>query len=98
MPKPKDAVRCRDIKYPIEAWQTIYEYITRDRAPDCEFNRQMKRLGVSRSDAYTLYRAQLYTPWEVSFIKGPPEEGGRDELTFMYKGDEKIAVSKHRKK
>jgi len=98
MPKRKDAVRCCDIKYPIEAWQIIYNYITRHRAPDCEFDRQMKRLGVSRSDAYTLYRAQLYTPRKVSFIKVPPEEGGRDELTFMYKGEEKTVVSKHRKK
>jgi len=69
MPKSKDAVSYHGIAYPIEAWQVIYDYITGHQAPDTDFERRMKRLKVSRSDAYALYRAQLHTPWEVKFVK-----------------------------
>ncbi|MHA1834982.1 MAG: hypothetical protein ACTSV7_13470 [Candidatus Baldrarchaeia archaeon] len=70
-------VRYREKEYPIEAWRLVYRYVTARRAPDAYFDRTMRRLGVSLDDAYRLYRAQLYTPWEIRFItkyKIPPEE------------------------
>jgi len=68
------AVRYAEITYPIEAWRIVYDYVTKRRAPDAEFNRRMRRLGIPLPDAYALYRAQLYTPWLIKFLYVPPEE------------------------
>jgi len=68
------AVRYAGVTYPIEAWRLVYDYITARRAPDATFNRRMRALGVTLDNAYALYRAQLYTPWLIEFIRVPPEE------------------------
>jgi len=70
-----DAIRYKGIIYPIQAWRIIYDYITRRRAPDAEFTRRLATLGLTRTEAYELYRAQMWRPWEIEFIKiAPPEE------------------------
>jgi len=75
MSEPLDAVRYRGKTYPIEAWRLIYTYITRRKAPDIEFHRRMEHLGLTRTEALELYRAQMWRPWEIEFVKvTPPEE------------------------
>lgn len=73
------AVRYAGITYPIEAWRLVYDYVTARRAPDAAFNRRMRRLGVSLTDAYSLYRAQIYTPWLIEFL--PAEWISTEECT-----------------
>ena len=70
-----DAIRYKGILYPIKAWRIIYDYITTRKAPDAEFTRRLATLGLTRTEAYELYRAQMWRPWEIKFIKiAPPEE------------------------
>lgn len=51
------------------AWRLAYSYAGKGKAPDSNFEKRMKKLGVSRSDAYELYRAILYSPREIEFIE-----------------------------
>ena len=70
-----DAIRYKGLIYPIQAWRIIYDYITRRKAPDAEFTRRLAALNVPRTEAYELYRAQMWRPWEIEFIRiAPPEE------------------------
>jgi hypothetical protein len=70
----KDAVKCCGTFYSIEAWKTAYDYIVKNKAPDSRFENRMKRLDVSRSDAYMLYRAIRNTPREVKFVRKQREQ------------------------
>lgn len=75
MSAPHDEVFFKGKTYPVQAWRLIYRYITRRRAPDTAFHRQMTTLGLTRDEALELYRAQLYAPWQIKFVKkAPPEE------------------------
>lgn len=74
MSRTRDAVSCQGIIYSVDAWRIVYDYITKKLPPDARFERRMRALGVSRSDAYALYRTQLHTPWKVEFIRRVPSE------------------------
>lgn len=62
-------VRLHGVSYPKEAWRIAYSYAGKGKPPDSKFEKRMKKLGVSRSDAYALYRAIRYTPWEIEFVE-----------------------------
>jgi hypothetical protein len=87
----KETVKCRGTIYSIKAWQITYKYVVNNKWPDAQFEKQMKKLGASRSDAYTLYRTQLYEPWEISFAK-PRKAQSEPHITVNV--DEKMLVSK----
>ncbi|MBT0160851.1 hypothetical protein G4O51_12800 [Candidatus Bathyarchaeota archaeon A05DMB-2] len=91
----KETVKCCGTVYSIEAWRLVYGYIADHKAPDARFERQMKGLGVSRSEAYTLYFTQLYKPWEVSFSKLKNAKSG---LQISVNINEKMLVPKARKR
>lgn len=62
-------VKCCGTVYSAEAWRLVYDYIAGHKVPDAGFERQMKGFGVSRSDAFALYRAQLYEPRDICFSR-----------------------------
>jgi len=69
-------VRFHGKSYSKKAWRLAYSYAGKGKEPDANFEKRMKKLGVSRSDAYELYRAILYSPREIEFIekrKAKPE-------------------------
>jgi hypothetical protein len=95
MKNAKESVNCCGVAYSIEAWRVAYGYIVNHRVPDADFERQMKKLGVSRSDAYALYRTQLFRPREISFAKAKSAQG---EPRVMVGAEEKLLVSSRLRK
>lgn len=95
MKSVKETVKCCGTVYSIEAWRLVYEYIVNHKTPDARFEREMNRLEVSRSDAYALYRTQLYRPWEIRFPKAKKMKG---RLHISVKIAEKMPVPKARKR
>lgn len=95
MKDANETVKCCGKVYSIEAWRLAYQYITDHKAPDIRFERKMKGLGVSRSDAYELYRAQLHEPWEISFSKPASARSG---LQILVDVDERMPTQKVRKR
>jgi hypothetical protein len=90
----KETVKCHGTIYSMEAWRLVYGYIVNNKTPDAQFEKRMRGLGVSRSDAYVLYRTQIYSPWEISFEK-PRKEKNEPSITVKF--DEKMVVSKRHK-
>ena len=76
-----DCVKFCGTLYSIETWRIAYDYIVKNKAPDSKFENGMKRLGVSRSDAYALYRAIRNTPWEIEFV-GKRRDQSEPDLAF----------------
>lgn len=62
-------VRLHGVSYSREAWRVAYSYASKGKPPDAKFEKRMEKLGVSRSDAYALYRAIRFTPWEIEFVE-----------------------------
>ena len=94
-------VICRGVTYPIAVWQVVWEYIERGRAPDAEFNRRVTRY-VTQDEAYTLYRAQRWTPEECEFtteivdLTISSTTGGHTlptEEIHSYKSGDRVAVT-----
>jgi len=82
-------------------WQVVWEYIEGGRAPDAEFNRRVTRY-VTRDEAYTLYRAQRWTPEECEFtveiydLTISSTTGGHTlptEDIHSYKSGDRVAVT-----
>jgi len=90
----REIVKCCGTGYSIEAWRLVYGYITDDKVPDAGFENQMRELGVSRLDAYTLYRTQLYKPWNISFSKPKNLKG---MLQISVNVDERMPILEARK-
>jgi len=86
-----ETVKCSGTVYSIEAWRLTYGYIVDHKVPDASFEKKMKSLGVLRSDAYKLYRAQLYEPREISFSKSKSAKSG---LQISVNVKEKMLVQK----
>jgi hypothetical protein len=91
----RETVKCCGTVYSIEAWRLAYEYVVNHKLPDKRFEREMKKLGVSRSNAYALYRTQLYKPQEIKFSKA---KKAKSRLRISVKVAEKIPVPKARKR
>jgi hypothetical protein len=58
-------VRVHGKTYSKEVWRLAYSYAGKGKAPDANFEKRMKKLGVSRSDAYELYRARQIASYRV---------------------------------
>ena len=95
MQNEKEIVKCCGTVYSIEAWRLAYRYIVGNKAPDLRFEKQMKRLGVSRSNAYTLYRTQLYKPSQISFSKAKNAKSG---IRISVNVIDKMLIPKTRKR
>jgi hypothetical protein len=95
MQSTRENVKCRGKVYSNEAWRLIYGYIMNHKSPNVRFETEMKRLGISLSDAYALYYTQLYKPWMISFLKTKKTKG---RLHISVKVAQKIPVPKARKR
>jgi hypothetical protein len=95
MKTARETVKCNGKVYSMKAWRVAYEYISDNKAPDLKFERRMKTLGISRSNAYTLYSTQLYKPWEISFSKRKNAKSGLHISVGLM---EKVPVQRARKR
>lgn len=62
-------VKLGELSYSKKAWRIAYSYASKGKPPDSKFEKRMKKCGVSRSDAYELYRAIRYEPWKIEFVE-----------------------------
>jgi hypothetical protein len=95
MQSVRETVKCCGTVYSIDAWRLVYGYIVNHKVPDSTFETKMKKLRVSRSNAYKLYSKQLYEPWEIKF---PEPKKAKRRLHISVKVPEKIPVPRARKR
>jgi hypothetical protein len=78
----------QDRLLPYNAWLYVYRFVSANKAPDRAFDRDLARMGLTRSEALQLYRAVRFDPAHIDFIAEhvpPPPPPGEEII-----GDEGI--------